>query len=544
MRKVLVFLMSVLISVSLYSCGGGGGGGSSSSSTGSTSSTPTVSNAPITVSDVGYRTSDGQSTVSEANPPNTITFNFNVYTKAQSYDVDIYLSRNNSVDNNTNDYELYSTELSNANTTATITLNKDDLAFKNLLSLYGGRYYIKVRAITPDGYEAWAVSSQPIILKKIWTFAIYMDADNSLSGEADTNLQELENIGSDRNVNIVVEVDKQDTPARRYFVEKGSLFKIQDLGEVDMASVSTLESFEKWVRENFPADHYFLDIWDHGGGFERSLTGKTLSRDLLQDDNAGVAGQEDLMTIPAFATALDNMSQAIGKKIDIVGLDACVMSMVEVAYQLRHSTNILVSSESEILAGGFPYSTIAGDLEDNVSSNYNVTPETIASMVVNDFVAYYQQITYATLSAVKLSKMDNLTASVNALAESILNNWDNDTVVEDIKNNVFNDVKRFLVYYTYNDYSCADLGDLANILYEDDNMTSDIKSSALSVLQNLKSAVIANGYYGYGYNSTTVTGLTIWLPDYNTFTREAQHYQELDFAKDTKWYDFLYQLEQ
>lgn len=544
MRKVLVFLLSVFVAVSLYSCGGGGGGGSSSSSSNNgIFPTPTNNNLPITVSNVGYRASNGNSVISETTPPDNITFSFDVQTKAQSYDVDIYLSRNNEVNNSDNDYDLYSTTLSNTGAVV-ITLHKDDPTFKNLLSLYGGRYYIKVKVTTPDGDEAWAVSSSPITLKKVWTFAVYMDADNSLDSEADSNLEAMENVGSDKNVNIVVEVDRQNMPARRYLVEQGSLLKIMDLGEVDMASVSTLESFEKWVSESFPADHYFIVIWDHGLGFERSLSNRAPSRDLLEDDDAGVAGQVDVMSIPDFAEALDYMSQKIGKKIDVVGLDACLMSMVEVAYQLRHSTNILVSSEDEILAGGFPYGTIVGDLEDKVSSNYNVSPETIADMTVKDFMAYYQQITYATLSAVKLSAMDNLATSISGLAESILNNWDNDTVVEDIKNNVFKNVERFLVDYSNNDYSYADLGNIANILYKDDNMTGDIKSSALSVLQNLKNAVISNGYYGYTYNSTTVTGLTIWFPDYNTFIQESQHYKELDFAKDTKWYDFLYQMQQ
>src|SRR5580700_3344947 len=34
-----------------------------------------------------------------------------------------------------------------------------------------------------------------------------------------------------------------------------------------MGSQATLESFLRWSMRSFPADHYFVIIWDHGQGW-------------------------------------------------------------------------------------------------------------------------------------------------------------------------------------------------------------------------------------------------------------------------------------
>ena len=48
------------------------------------------------------------------------------------------------------------------------------------------------------------------------------------------------------------------------------------------------------------------------------------------------------MTVPDPSTAVYNISQAMGQKIDIVRYNACLMNMVEVACQLRNSTKVMV----------------------------------------------------------------------------------------------------------------------------------------------------------------------------------------------------------
>ncbi len=522
MKRLAIFLIAIFLIFGLYSCGGGGGSNSIT---------------PISASDVSFSTDNGTNVISESNPPRSIVFSFNVNTYAPSYNVDLYLSRNNNIDNNTDDYNFYSTTLNNRRGIAEVVLGNENSGYENLMNYYGGKFYVKAKVSTSSS-SSWAVSNSPLILKKLWTFAVYMDADNSLNDAALGNLNQMEEVGSNRDINVIVEQDGKYSPVNRYFIKQGSLVKLQNLGELDMAKVETLEDFGKWIKDNFPADHYFIVIWDHGLGFERSIFSRQ-SRDLLEDDN-GTSGPVDLMSVPDFAFALDNVSKILGKKIDIVGIDACLMNMVEVAYQIRNSTGILVGSESAEPFEGWPYNEILSDFENDLENDTNMNPNIIAGQVVREYVKNYSLSDYPTQSAIDLSKIGNLTESVNGLAVALLDNWDNSTVVTTIKNSIFNNVQRFLVSSSDNDYSYADLGDLAKLIYQNDNMTSDIKQAALNVLDNLTATVIANGYNGY--DNSSVNGLTIWFPNTTIFNINFGHYEQLDFANDTKWSKFLYNL--
>ncbi len=529
----IIKILVVIVALFLFSCGGGGGGSSSVT--------------PISVSNVNFSTDSGTNVISESNPPRSVVFSFNVDTQAPSYSVDLYLSRNNSVDNNTDVYRFYSTNLTNRRGATEIVLDNESVGFDNLMNYYGGKFYVKVRVSTSSS-SAWAVSDEPLILKKLWTFAVYMDADNSLNGDDNTNILEMESIGSSKDVNVVVEDDNY-TSAYRYFIKKCDVDELESLGEPDMASVATLEDFGRWIKDNFPADHYFIVIWDHGLGFEST---KSLNRDLLLDET-----NNDIMSVPAFASTMDNISYILGKKIDILGIDACLMNMVEVAYQIRNSTNVLVGSENSEPDFGWPYHRILKYLVDNPKSQL----QQISSEVVKDYVNFVNLVennssltlsfcssvknfrnplVKPTQSAIDLLKIDNLTASVNELAKSLLKNWNNRIIVTTV-NSVLDNVQRFKV--SDDDYSYADLGDLVKLIYQNDNMTSDIKQAALSVLDNLTNTVIANGYSGF--DNGTVNGLTIWLPNDRTiFDNNISHYEQLDFAENTKWDEFLDNLTQ
>ncbi len=108
---------------------------------------------------------------------------------------------------------------------------------------------------------------------------------------------------------------------------------LQDLGPTDMGSPQTLNDFITWGQQYAPAEHYMVDLWDHGSGwdpyYDETRTkshGKprTGSRAICFDDtfNDWIRDTE----LPAALTASAN--------IDIIATDACLMAMAEVAYQI------------------------------------------------------------------------------------------------------------------------------------------------------------------------------------------------------------------
>ena len=78
-----------------------------------------------------------------------------------------------------------------------------------------------------------------------------------------------------------------------------------------MGNPNTLKSFIQWGVATYPADHYLLDIWDHGGGLDG----------VCWDDTSGTN-----MTVSQVQQAIAGAST----HIDVIGFDACLMGMEEV----------------------------------------------------------------------------------------------------------------------------------------------------------------------------------------------------------------------
>ena len=120
-----------------------------------------------------------------------------------------------------------------------------------------------------------------------WTYMVYMGADNNLSRAGLVDLNEMESVGSDGNVNIVLQAEFSDqyTPDldSSYGYDWGTLrFLVANdndtsdvnlaagtsIGNQDMGDPDTLSAFITWATTNYPADHYALVIWDHGAGWK------------------------------------------------------------------------------------------------------------------------------------------------------------------------------------------------------------------------------------------------------------------------------------
>jgi hypothetical protein len=369
-----------------------------------------------------------------------------------------------------------------------------------------------------------------------WTVMVYLDADNNLESAGIDDINEMEMVGSTSEVNIVVQVDRVPysvlassnqgyaddtsngnwTTTRRYYVTQdfdpvliNSPLKI-DLGELNMGDSQTLVDFAHWAVINYPAKKYLLVIWNHGGGF-RSLN---LAKDIAWDDTNG----GDKITMPELEDALSMISAQIGKNIDLVGMDACLMAMTEVAYQIKDYADILVTSEESEPEGGWPYDTILSQL----TSNPSLTPTQLATNIVDDYILVYPSI-YVTQSAIDLSYMDTLASKLSNLALEIMS---------DFSTPKYQYILAAASSQHYGDYDFIDLYDFCNqVSIYSNNLT--VKNIALSIQQTLNSAVIKSGYSGVGVSRSR--GLSIYFPYYYYHN----YYDYTNFTQDTSWNEML-----
>ena len=377
-----------------------------------------------------------------------------------------------------------------------------------------------------------------------WTVMIYLDSDNNLESAGINDINEMEMVGSSSDVKIVVQVDRIPysvlaannqgyaddtsngdwTTTRRYYITQDSdPYQINsdlksDLGELNMGDPQTLVDFASWAITNYPAKKYLLVIWNHGGGFR--AVSPSLTKDIAWDDTSG----GDRITMPELEYALSAISIEMGENIDIVGMDACLMAMTEVAYQIKDYADILVASEENEPGDGWPYDTILAQLVANPA----ITSAQLASVIVDKYIDSYGVSYEVTQSAIDLSYMNDLALKLSNLALAIMS--DSATPL-----NNYIEAANSSQYYSDPDF--IDLYDFCNQLLAYSN-SLEVKNIALNIQQTLNYAVIKSGYSGGSVSGSK--GLSIYFPWYYAYN--SNKYNSTNFAQDTFWDEMLLSL--
>jgi hypothetical protein len=363
---------------------------------------------------------------------------------------------------------------------------------------------------------------EPQAGKKKWTILLYSAADNNLERYMVQDVIDLESVGSDANTNLLAQVDRGERPSslsggwagcRRFFLEKdGDSSAInsppaQDLGQVNMSDPQTLTDFLVWGMKNYPADHVFLVISDHGNGWKGAME---------DDSHHGWMKTKDINK------AIEDAEKIVDQKLDIVGFDACLMASSEVGYELKDSAGFLVASENTEGADGWPYPQIftsqsLNRLQRAISHKLDLPPEEVAKKVVKE--AEGVQGTLATMSATDLSRMKDLAGATDAFAEKLIATPTDKQILKSI----IQDTQSFYGYKDQIDF-CERL--IASPSVSDE----ELKAAAKTMMAAVKNAVIAEQH---SPSKKGAHGLTIELPAWGG--GPSEEYKGLKLSQDTKW---------
>lgn len=346
-------------------------------------------------------------------------------------------------------------------------------------------------------------SMEERILLADWTVLVYLDGDNDLESASIKDINEMEQIGSTASVNVVVQMDRINgyntsnsdwTDTRRGkiiydTVSTGIGSTLTSIGEVNMGDAATLTDFIEWGVANFPANKYALIVWDHGGGLDG------VAWDDTSDDNLDVS---------ELAQALSDS----GVYFDLIGFDACLMGMMEVAYEIAPYTDTIVASEDTIPFNGWNYEDVLTDL----TTTPTMTSADFGSAIVDRYGTWYE---YYTLSALSSAGVLDFATAFDALSDEIIaaNDWDN-----------LSDARWDAAYFDEYDY--RDLGTLVD--YFATYGAGNVLTAAQTASNAFESAVIN----AYGYDST---GMTIYLPSRYGTVDSSYTADNFDFLADTSW---------
>lgn len=410
--------------------------------------------------------------------------------------------------------------------------------------------------------------------RKDWTFLVYMAADNDLRGFAVRNINQMAAVGSNDNINIVIHLDIRITGnkkiTRRYYIEKDTIIHLNAddnaSQKMDSGSPDTLISFCSWATQRFPANNYMLDLWNHGTGIIDPGAGKIINpsnffrinsltnkweldrtlgfldsitlqqeRGICWDDSTG-----NFLNNQTFEYALKQICSSClnGGKFAIIGFDACLMSMLEIADYVKEYADIMIGSQEVEMGTGWKYDKVLAPF-----NHRSLTPHEFGAHIVDAYEKTYSKITDDfTLSAIDLHHVGALEKNVNDVAQLLL-----DALKIQFGSNVKNLIKSCrskLLCTHFDEPSYIDLGHFYSNLksslkyatFSDDQagaaLVAKLQLLLHQGLEMLSKSVIANCV---GANLNQAKGVSIYFPDHKIHSS----YKKTTFAQANAWSELL-----
>lgn len=361
-----------------------------------------------------------------------------------------------------------------------------------------------------------------------WTFLMYINGDTCdvIEGPSLVPVNEVETVGSNADINVVVQRDQcrnalPTNNVQRLYVRKGegASTVVADLGEQDMGDVDTLIDFLSWAKGAYPAQHYVLYIYGHGNGWYienpdwvEPAAARTAGG-FIYDYNGDPDNYASAIDVHQFRYAL----QAAKLHTDIIVFGPCLMGGVEVAYELRKVSDYLVASE-DITAyfGGDVYATIL----QTMINDPDISARTLAALIVDLFIESLRArgdsgVYTMTMAATDLSKLDALAAAIDAWGRAL------QPIAADTRDTISETYQCDYSYY-------RDLGHFARL---------QDTPQARAVLDALDDAIV---YFEYnGADVANTSGFSIYL-ERDTSRMLYRGYQKLQFSQDIDgWMDYL-----
>lgn len=250
--------------------------------------------------------------------------------------------------------------------------------------------------------------------EKTWTIVTYLAADNDLNQFAEPNIQQMMQAGSneDRNIVIYLAETKQGKKYGKLLrVEKDSLVELATDDNIDSGSRDVCFSACQRAFNAHPARHNALIFWNHGAG-ALNMPFADLFKGIAYDE-----GLDTYLTDVDVVSILHELSHTVfgGKKLDILGFDACLMAGIELQSVCAPYVNYYVAAEEVEEGPGWDY---AGALS---SITKDSTATDVVHQWVNAFAKLYDPLTERyTLSGVDLNATNQLAKNVDAVAQVLI----------------------------------------------------------------------------------------------------------------------------
>lgn len=383
---------------------------------------------------------------------------------------------------------------------------------------------------TGDGRQGTGAATTRVdaLPRAAWTVMVFVNGDNSLEEAALNDVNEMEQVGSTDEVNIIIQVDRASggtsadgnwTSARRYRVLADSNPNaitspvLEDLGEVDSGSPQTIIDFVDWAAAGWPAEHYALVFWDHGWGW--SMAPDEAVKGISEDDQSG---NDISVASGEWEEVLAASNAATAQPLSLVGMDACLMQSWEMAHAAWPYADALVASQYYEADDGWDYHHALADL---------VADPTMDAAAFGDRIALrFYESGDTTLSVVDLREIPALDDALDDVATAVIAGDDGDSF-----RHAARDAQPF-------EYEGAPDRDLIGLLDALADRTADaaVQAAATAAADRARDAVASNYVRGEWIDAN---GITIYAPSRGP----ESLYLQGSWSDDTLWDDLLLAVE-
>ena len=357
-----------------------------------------------------------------------------------------------------------------------------------------------------------------------WTMLIYLNgSDLESKNNAGTNdLAEMMAAGNTENVNIIVLTGG----AKKEGWETLKSWKIENGKQVpltfqavdqNMSNPQNLTNFINWGIDNYPAEKYMLDLWNHGMDI----------RGYGHDENT-----DKEIKIPQLKEAIANSGfiQA-GNRFELLGFDACLMATIEVQATLANFTNYFVASEETEPGHGWNYTPVISAMNNNMAQDGAKLGVVIADSFKAQAIA--EETENVTLSVVNAAQIPLVVQALENLSQAIKNDGQASmrslqkarSKAEEYSTSIQNPAES---------EDMVDIGDLMKNLKKADPFLSAVADNVITAINN---AVV------YSVNDQTrpnATGISMFIPHNKLEDEEVvyeamqSHYNPIDFSASVK----------
>ena len=323
----------------------------------------------------------------------------------------------------------------------------------------------------------------------------------------------------------------QDERLGKYLERLGASSNQKEPRNKNTGDPLTLLEFICWGIDKYPAPHYMVVLAGHGSG----AVGDFLLKDNTSKDSLTLHELKDVFQLVQRKLKLDGRKKS--PIIDVLGMDSCLMSMVEVYYQLRGSVSYLVGAEGFEPTSGWPYQRILRSLVKE-----RLGPTDFAKQIVDDYVLYYFDYALAGLS-VNLAACDIEEKKTKQLADAVQNLGRilKSKLEHRLSRSVVVEARQKAQSYKFDQY--VDLWDFCHQLESDkrsDQALKDCCSSVRDAIEKegaIESIVLNSSYVGPDYQNSH--GLSVYFP-WNSVPKDfSDGYEKLVFAETTDWGQFV-----